>query len=77
MQLTDQMLAQIAQVQTRVDHVNEKFVKPMSFESMQPEPSIESINRNLRVIIAELNPCKVKLENILCETDRKEQAQSH
>ena len=77
MQLTNQMLAEIEHIQARVRHVYEKFVKPMEFEILQPEPSTEIISRNRRIIIAELNPCKVRLENILCETDRKEQAHSH
>ena len=77
MQLTTQMLVEIGAIRTRVDYVVEKLAKPMQFESLQPEPSIEIINRNRRVIIAELNPCKVRLENILCETDIKEQARSH
>ena len=77
MQLTNQMLAEIEQIKTRVVLVVEKFFMPMQLEGSQPEPSIEIINRNRRVIIAELNPCKVRLENILCETDLKEQAHSH
>ena len=67
MQLTTQMIAEINEIHTRLCHVFDKFVKP----------SIEIFNRNLHVIIAELSPCKVRLENILCETDIKEQAHSH
>ena len=77
MQLTNQMLAELEKIQTRVSLVVEKFVKPMLLEGLQPEPSMNIVNLNRRVIIAELNPCKVRLENILCETDRKEQAHSH
>ena len=77
MQLTNQMLAELEKIQTRVSLVVEKFVKPMLLEGLQPEPSMNIVNLNRRVIIAELNPCKVRLENILCETDMKEQAHSH
>ena len=31
----------------------------------------------VNAVNAELNPYKVRLENILCETDMKEQVQSH
>ena len=75
MQLTNQMLAEIETIRTRVGQVYKTFVIPMEFEASQPKPSFEILARH--VIIAELNPCKVRLENILCETDIKEQAHSH
>ena len=77
MQLTTQMLAEIEQIETRFRHVVEEYVKPMQLVGLPPELLIEIIFRNSRFIIAELNPCKVRLENILCETDIKEQAHSH
>ena len=80
MQLTTQMLAELESINTRAGHVREKFKSlaglSRRYEAMLLELSV-TIDQNHRAIFAELNPCKVRLENILCETDRKEQAHSN
>ena len=77
MQLTNQMLAEIESIETRLHRIAIEIVKPMLTEEALGELGIETRVRKSRAIIAELNPYKVRLENILCETDRKEQAHSH
>ena len=80
MQLTTQMLAEIGSIQTRVYSIANEIIKPMSSAMIFEEPNkveFEIRDRKSRAIIAELNPYKVRLENILCETDRKERAHSH
>ena len=76
MQLTDQMLAEIGTIQTRVNHIAMEIVKPMLIEVALGNEGIETRDRKSRAMIAELNLYKVRLENILCETDVKEQAHS-
>ena len=77
MQLTNQMLAETESIETRVHRIAIEILKPMLFEEALGELGIETRNRKIRAIIAELNPYKVRLENLLCETDIKEQAHSH
>ena len=85
MQLTTQMLAEIESIETRVDHIDREIVQPMLYEfirygSLGKKSGIKTrdfLARKSRAIIAELNPYKVRLENILCETDKKEQGHSH
>ena len=90
MQLTTQMLVEIGTIKTRVYDIADAIIKPMVFESSKLELNqpgsqgvettslwLETRDRQIRAIIAELSPYKVRLENILCETDIKEQAHSH
>ena len=78
MQLTTQMLAEVGSIQTRVCYIFDEIIIPMLFEaSLGNELEIETRDQKIRAIIAELNPCKIRLENILCATDQKEQAHSH
>ena len=84
MQLTDQMLAEIGAIKTRSFHIADEIMNPMLnpmvFEScsrgreleIEKELVMEARGRKFRAFIAELNPYKVRLENILCETDVKE-----
>ena len=86
MQLTTQMLAEIESIQTRVECIEDE-IQPVLYEAVRDsynceaslgnEPGIKTRDRKSRASIAELNPYKVRLENILCETDIKEQAHSH
>ena len=72
MQLTTEMRAEVLTFQKRVDQIL-KAVMPMSMEiagKWIPSRNVESI----RGFIAELDHFKVRLENIICETDIKEQA---
>ena len=79
MQLTTQMLVEMKSIQTRVCRIQE-ILFPMITESVMTSPDnegIETRHRKIRASIAELNPYKVRFENMLCETDVKEQAHSH
>ena len=83
MQLTTQMIAEAQTIETRVRNLIEEVWHPMEKELSRaiatPEQASESWAKaedTAVAIIAELNPYKIRLENILCETDIKEQARS-
>jgi len=83
MQLTTQMIAEAQTIETRVrkliDEVWHPMEKEMSRAIATPEQATEAwakANETAVTVIAELNPYKIRLENILCETDIKEQARS-
>ena len=72
MQITAEMDDEILTFRSRVDQIL-TAVMPMSMEiagKWIPSRNVESI----RGFIAELDHFKVRLENIICETDIKEQA---
>ena len=75
MKLTTQMRAEIETIRKRVLQIYDVrykiYMEPMT------ETTAINIKQNSPAIIAELNPYKVRLENLLCETDIKEQAHSH
>ena len=74
MQLTTQMIDEIVTFQNRVDQILQA-VGPISTRQEIAGKWIPSRNvRSIRDFIAELDHFKVRLENILCETDLKEQA---
>ena len=78
MQLTNQMLAEIDEIRTRTCYIAHEIIEPMLFEcSLGNELGIENIYQKIGAIIVELDTYKVRLENILCETDIKEQAHSY
>ena len=77
MQLTTQMQAEVETIGTRVQLINDQIWIPLRTELMKHStftPEDEVIGHE---IIAELNPYKVRLENILCETDKKEHVRSN
>ena len=71
MRLTTQMQVEIGNIRTRVDFMVLHVWDPLTKAQVRDENAIAL------AAIAELNPYKVRLENILCETDIKEQAHSH
>ena len=74
MQLTTQMIDEIVTFENRVDQILQA-VGPISTRQEIAGKWIPSRNvRSIRDFIAELDHFKVRLENILCETDLKEQA---
>ena len=91
MRLTTQMQVEVQTIDTRVYHITEQVLIPMEAEQMKLGASMPktrdlfvktqkhwSKHRNIaHATITELNPYKVRLENILCETDVKEQAHSN
>ena len=73
MKLTIQMIDEIVTFENRVDQILQA-VGPMSTRQEIAGKWIPSRNvRSIRDFIAELDHFKVRLENILCETDSKEQ----
>ena len=74
MQLTTQMHDEIETLRNRVGQILQA-VGPMSSRIEITGKWIPSRNvGSIRAFIAELDHFKVRLENILCETDIKEQA---
>ena len=70
MRLTTQMIAEFETIQKRADHISKKVhpfldgTRNITFET----------NDLFDSSIQELTTYKVRLENLLCETDKKEQA---
>ena len=77
MQLTTQMQAEIETIRTRVDHIGDQVWIPLETEVGSSGEILPEYEEIAQEVIEELNPYKVRLENILCETDKKEQAHSH
>ena len=69
MRLTAQMQAEVERIRTRLDLTFNQVWLP---QPSSPIPDEDTVHAT----IAELNPYKIRLENILCETDIKEQARS-
>ena len=74
MHLTDQMLAEIETIRSRVDFITSQVMVPLEAEMMRRGVYMKKDEDIARATIAEMSPFKVRLENILCETDCKEQA---
>ena len=70
MKLTIQMIVEIETIRTRTGHISKKVcpfldgTRNVKFET----------NELFDASIQEMNTYKVRLENLLCETDKKEQA---
>ena len=76
MRLTTQMHAEIEGIRTRFDLSSHQVWRPLS-EGLKRRGGFSAIDEDTAyATIAELNPYKIRLENILCETDIKEQARS-
>ena len=74
MQVTTQMIDEMVTIKNRVDQILQA-VGPMSTRQEIAGKWIPSRNvRSIRNFMAELDQFKVRLENIICETDLKEQA---
>ena len=68
MKLTTQMIAEIGTIELRYWHITQK-VHPL----LQEKKTFET-KEFIDASIQEMNTYKVRLENLLCETDIKEQA---
>jgi len=76
MRFTTQMRAEIETIQKLIHHINKEFLGPMIMSAMRrggPKTISMEEKENFRALYEELNSYKVRLENILCETDKKEQ----
>ena len=76
MRLTRQMIFEAAIMNREYDRMAKAFLEVAIEASKVDKVSFED-EEKCQAIIAELNPYKVRLENILCETDIKEQAHEH
>ena len=76
MRLTTQMQAEIESIRTRFDLTNEQVWIPWKEGMKRHGGFLAEDDDTHHAIIAELNPYKIRLENMLCETDIKEQARS-
>ena len=72
MQLTTQMRSEIETIRKRLDDID-KFLQEKMIKKRFLDDEFLEATKELAGIILELNPYKVRLENILCETDSKEQ----
>ena len=70
MRLTTQMIAEIKTIRTRTEHI---FQKVYPFFDGTRNITFET-KEFFDASIQEMNTYKVRLENLLCETDKKEQA---
>ena len=71
------MLAETETIRKRVDFITIQVWNPMETEAMRRGTYLDKDEDITRATVAELSPYKVRLENIFCETDCKEQAYSH
>ena len=72
MKLTAQLRAELGTIETRCDQMSLECHR--NTREVTRNRGMSSENEDIfRSIMEELNPYKVRLENILCETDIKEQ----
>ena len=77
MELSTQMRAEVETIHNRLAEINQNFILPMKKETIQIKGVSLRTKAIVGPIIEELIPYKVALENLLCETDNKEQACLH
>ena len=70
MRLTTQMRAEFETIRTRIDHIMHE-VFPFTYGSRKVTNEAKEL---LDASIQKMTTYKVRLENLLCETDEKEQA---
>ena len=76
MQLTTQMQAEMKTIRKRIDLISEQVWIPLEADVTKRVRVTFDHIQTAHVVYAELNPYKVRLENMLCDTDCKEQAHS-
>ena len=76
MRLTPQLRAEGACMMQAYLCIKKEYLELVKKASRLDRVSLAE-EENCQAIIAELNPYKVRLENIFCETDIKEQVHSH
>ena len=77
MRLTAQLHIELETIESRAYHIFKQILYPMSIQINQlsdPMSIPHEIIENTQTIFAELIGYKTRIENILCETDIKEQA---
>ena len=73
MRLTNQLKAELATIEDRISYIMGAVIMPISMDSLKLGSSPYQYGEQLDDVIQELSDFKVQLENILCETDIKEQ----
>ena len=77
MRLTTQMQAEFESIRIRLYLIHDQVLIPLSERLTRRDYQVLAKDRDtVHPILEELNPYKIRLENILCETDIKEQARS-
>ena len=76
MRLTAQMQAEVERIRTRVDLIQAQAWVPLIELMKRRSEFLAKDKDTAHATIAELNPYKIRLENILSETDMKERARS-
>ena len=76
MRLTTQMQAEIESIRTRFDLIDAQAWVPLTESMKRRRGFLAKDKETAHATIAELNHYKIRLENMLCETDIKEQARS-
>ena len=77
MRLTAQMQSEIESIRTQIDLAFQQVWIPLTEELHRRGYQVLAKDKDTaHATIAELNPYKIRLENMLCETDIKEQARS-
>ena len=74
MRLTNQLRAELGAIQTETDRINDEFLIPMTLEFKKYRRISLASQENIHRLNEKLNTYKVRLENILCDTDIKERA---
>ena len=74
MRLTNELRTELGAIQTEVDRINYECFMPMVLEYKTCRKISASSKENIHQLNEKLNAYKVRLENIFCETDIKEQA---
>ena len=77
MRLSTQMLAEVQEIVTQVEHIREKILLNGGNEIIGVKLWNGSLEEIRDEIIQKLRTYKVRLENLLCETDHKEQVHLH
>ena len=72
MKLSAHLLAELGTIETRCDQMNMGF-QNKKMEVLRKRGILSEDEEIFHSIMQELNPYKVRLENILCETDVKGQ----
>ena len=73
MQLTTQMIVKLKTIEQRFNHIKNNVWSPLGREFEELGGTSLKIKTTIGAIIQEFSSYKIVLENMLCETDIKEQ----
>ena len=75
MRLTNELAIELATIEERIEYLNREVLFPLGMASLKLGTSPLQYGEELNDIVQEMNSYKLQMENILCETDKKEQDQ--